>query len=133
MPKCCSTTSPPRLPPFGNECCGTNACCEGACHLLQMRYPPGPRKNCPRNCRLGPSRFPRATPSPNPPQLTLGAWSQTLLKPRRHMVPLPHLDLHLRRPHQSNLPESLDGGQFSPDPLEGEGQLVTRVPPWRNW
>ena len=48
---------------------------------------------------------PEGTPSPNPPQLTLEAWSQTPLKARRHMVPLPHcLDLHLRRrPHQSNL------------------------------
>ena len=49
------TTSPPRLLPFGNEHHGTNACCEGACCLLQLRHPPGPMKNCSRNCRLGSS------------------------------------------------------------------------------
>ena len=43
---------------------------------------------------------PQGHPIPNPLQLTLEA----LLKPGRLMAPLPHyLDLHLRRPHQSNL------------------------------
>ena len=37
------------------------------------------------------------TGGPNPPQLTLEAWTQTLLKPGRHVSPLPHnLDPSLR-------------------------------------
>ena len=59
---------------------------------------------------------PWGTPLPNPPQLASEAQGQTLLKPGRHVAPLPCcLDLHLRR----ETPQS-----FQLNPKWSTGQLI---------